>query len=387
MVCSGITLDGNIVTVEYDVADGTRGASYGNPYTAEDIVDSIGAGCTKQGRSYYIPYRVDIQGLSTYFAITYGTLIEIDTAEAYSFYVYAGVNFKCYYNVTGREQGGGVIKDTQSRRCSFYAGDIEHLTLINVLYFVIYNCTISIMYLDYVYGISIINSQVEDMIISKTGSFGIYSVSNSTLNRITFKECTYAIKLLSLSIEVSNIKCIDNTYDIALMVNNAICSVILIDSEIDTDKILISPSGTTSGTKSIYLRTTFNATIENGNGGDLTIEDKDGNVAYFETLSSDDMTEQIITYYDRVTIGDGGTGIESDTITEYQPFTLKITKGGYQDLEITGITVEAGHPTNIFGKMEEISLVSEALSGELSSEGELTGELQDEGELIGELND
>ena len=44
MVCAGITYDSGVnnrITVTYNEADGTKGASYSNPYTFQDIYDKF----------------------------------------------------------------------------------------------------------------------------------------------------------------------------------------------------------------------------------------------------------------------------------------------------------------------------------------------------------
>jgi hypothetical protein len=190
-------------------------------------------------------------------------------------------------------------------------------------------------------------------------------------DNIQFIDCNNGMLVGYGSLTMSKLKMINCTYSVLLSPNAYGRIVNFIDSEIDINSM--HTANIYDGSCEMNLKTTFNATIQNGAGGELTIEDKDGNVVFNEALVADSMTEDEFIYFIAYIYNADGVTEEYIT-TEYHPFTLKVTKSGYQDLVIPDIMVTAGVPTTVFGKMEEEILQINTIdvthcSSELSENG------------------
>jgi len=338
MVCAGITYDAenNRITVEYDAADGSRGASFSDPYIAQDLVDTI-ANITKQGENQiYIPYAIYIIGSSTYF-VWEDVSLYFDVEETY---VFKNIN-------QGRTKWINTVFDGNRGKSVLYSQDYGAELITGCCIYKAVNWVVGGIYYD-------IECKVENTLfrggshvaIPYCGNVKLYNLlldspsyygKNNPLdsNNITIVNSKEGIYLYAVSdiFTLNNIRIYNCTYDVRFRLANGQDKVLnLIDSMVNLNNVVLDNiSGTMNAVYTCYNKTTFNATIENGGGGELTIEDKDGNVVYEEALSSEDMTEQIMAFQKYV--GEYIDEEPHETLIVYDPFTLKVTKSGYQPLK------------------------------------------------------
>jgi hypothetical protein len=360
MNCAGITYNAGTkrVTVTYNAADLTRGASFANPYCFDDIYDTDVANgwgiFVRIGTTLYIAYcSIYIEGATTYFQNENFTLFYAPNAQETILFYARTANV--YLIQTGSYVSFIINNVTGTRR--FYFGGNTDLYLESV--------TISGFSFAYFYKSKYENIQL------KNGNNHMYV--DSVIDGITFiNHGGYAVRGQPAS--ATNIRLINTVtgFDIfsSATFNNVYFSpdvtyhfyyrtgingnLILIDSNGDLTKYNIIGTADTTGL-SVILKSTFSGTIENGTGGTLTIKDKDGVTVYTEVLASDDMTFQTIEYQRRTITASGGA-ITSNVYTISEPFTVVVTKTGYQDLTISDIEVTGGVQTIIYGKLEYLEL-------------------------------
>lgn len=392
MICAGITYDAgnNRITVQYDAADGAKGASFDNPYTLEDIYDTAisaewGITISRLGSSYqdtYINATLYVNGALTYFQIISESLT-IDAAEDSNFYI-NDANAKIEGGTGTVSSKYVCIKSIQRKRINTL-GNCVIKEAVFAGFSVWYNMygtnltNVVIQGLSYP-SIKEGNSMTDVTIIG--GTYGLLPFADLVENnRVKIIGSTYGMSIgYTAEVNYRNITFLDCGYDIALLPTGAGRVANIYDSVISNIRTLSASNGRDV---TLNLFTTFNATIENASGGELTIEDKDGNVVYSETLSSDDMTEDSLLYYKQ--IYGKADDVEINETTEYEPFTLKVTKPGYRTLEIPDITITPGVPTTVFGKMEAITLTGEALEHNIT-EDELIHTIKED-ELIHIITD
>ena len=393
-VCAGITYDAEdeIITVSYDEADGNHGSTNGNEYNFEDIYD------TDQDNSWGVFSKVSnvytsnaailFTGTSTHFKETnYTTVIWNGTIAETNLLKSILVSVLEFHNCTFIDNTGmyttmhlrypndGGTRKTMDN-CSifgFYILNLDYIDIKNtgfinttVSYFGNYgteitfeNCTMvgcswGFMGNPYQAG-AVKNIQVID------GSFGIYvNIENFTLRDIKVINCSYDYYIRgSGSGKVTN----------------------LINPEIDVDNYGIS--GPWDFDIIVNLQTEFVVNIENGDGGTATIYDKDDNEVA-STILSGEWTPSATTYVQRdIELVDNEV-IKNDK-NEYEPFTLEVTKSGYQELEITGITVTAGDKTSVFAKMKTPTYISDDLTATITEEN-ITSSITEDS-ITAEVND
>lgn len=369
MNCAGITYEPGYdrIRIAYNVSDGTKGASYSNPYTFDDIYDTDQANgwglVSKQSTQFSLRTGIIVSGSSTYFQddekdIFYD--VELTTYKELFDARYTNIRFGSLYGYmcfrTSRDNNAywtrfwvktnydcAIINTSfDNLRVSFsglaeYSTLLQHVT-VNVLSNIDIGGDITIEHYTQYRGLCTWNRNVDAQYVN------LYNC-NLYHNAVGYREVTIRnINSHGQSVRIY----MNSTYE---------ATVNLIDSNVGGWSIS-AYSNTQHTIYNYYKKTTFNTKIENGTGGELTIEDKDGNILYSETLSSDNMSEQVIPYiYNLIEKSPEGSSYTNNE-TEYHPFTLRVTKPGYQDLEIPGITVTPGQPTTVYGEMviEELKL-------------------------------
>ena len=365
-VCSGITKAGNIITVDYVAADGTRGASWSDPYRLVDILDTSvanGWGVTVQSGTdfshYFIPYAVYIQGADTYFLWQdEGAMIE--TTETYFLYVY-----QCNFRSINTVKVQNIITSSSYKQCHFNA---EEATLEDTIihgayrkYF--YNNTKFNRVL--LYGGQLILTydgvEYEDVTINDS-NYGIYPSGNfASANRITVINCQRAIVYTGeYDVDLSNIKVIDSIFvDLSFRAQGNGKRMNLTDCQVDVTSVeKVEYAGNNDLT--LNLLSTFKINITNGDGGTATLYDQFGNVVATQTLSGEWEVADKVLYYKRYYETSGGVET-ADDITEYFPFSLVVTKTGKQTLTVPGINIEAGEITHVRAGMIDVLEYTEAL--------------------------
>lgn len=396
--CSGITKDGNVITVDYVAGDGTRGASWSDPYRLVDIYDTSednGWGVTVQSGTdfshYFIPYAVYIQGADTYFlwqeegGMTETTEVDcfrIDNANLrinnrfeYALRVSNNlITSATEKNIVFNNNGGGssLIQDAF----------INQFAIINVYNNITFRRVVinGALYFQISGGVTL-----EDIIISEC-FIGVYILNEpASVNRIKIQNCVYGISCGYSSADISNLELINCIYDLRLRNNGTGNVVNFTDCKIDTSTIQkLDHSGDNDVT--VNLKSTFKINITNGDGGTATLYDQFGNVVATQTLSGEWEVAGKVLYYKRYYETSGG--VESaDDITEYYPFSLVVTKTGYQTLTIPITTIKPKiDETNIEGKMEEATQIDADLDAEITTSTGLTGELTTSTGLQAEMN-
>lgn len=180
-----------------------------------------------------------------------------------------------------------------------------------------------------------------NVIVSKTsGTSGLNSLRSSTINRITIYRCDYSITNTGFGVT--------STYRNILSLN---ATSAFLRQESNNDCYLVNPdvdsrTFTFTGTGKVYWQYEFD--LQTAAGATVTLTDKDGNVVF--SVVADETSGEI----DTQTVSRGyyaqSTG---DTLQDYGPFTLTISKAGYLTYTHTGIVLDE--------KIDwRISLMSEA---------------------------
>ncbi len=367
-VCAGITYNSttNIITILYNVADGTKGASFSNPYLVQDIVDTANAngwGCCyniSTGLYFghtYITARVEATGASTFIQIKKESLTVYDPTKTTSYGIFS---IKCNALFDQCSLAFTLNQGSTGQRAEFSSSSSNiSITLIRFQILSAYSFTCAgnvslaegmlINIANAYWNISGSFSPSLSNVVNSSSGYGFILQGGLTLGiGLLAKDCTRGVLLGYGDFTLKNLIIQNCTYDVLLFPNQVGKVEYLIDSTIDLNKIGL---GTATGNKdvTVYLQSTFNSIIENSTGGTLIIKDKDNNVVYTEIMSSNSMTETVITYATLSYIITDGVGVYAQT--EHVPFLIEIIKSGYDTLIISNINITAGQPTTIRGEM------------------------------------
>jgi len=349
MVCAGITLAGSRITIQYNASDGTRGASFSNPYRMVDVVDTIGAGCTQSAYLFYIPYSIWVSGAATYFKTINEVIYINTTTNSDAFYINVGANYiaSAYYSAGSAWQQGGGTTIVFMYRCDvMLRGTVDRIKLVNCGYILLESGTYTNFWAEHFITLIFANSTVNYMYLTNYGENTHMtfhgsgnSLSNIWVNNIRFNAYVYSTTLQNMIFN-------NPTYDVYINPYYGHTPTIAIrNCRIDYTKYTINTAGT--GTNTIYYQNTFKINIVDGDGGTATLYDSSLNVVATQVLSGE--WERITNYVKHVVQTAGALLLDEQTV--YQPFTLKVSKDGYQELEISGITVTGEFPTQIRGDM------------------------------------
>jgi len=376
-----ITKSSDIITVKFEVGD-SKGNSYNNPYTFEDIYQadvSNGWGVvTKSENAYFLNCGVKIDGSSTYFWDYDKIIVFTKKITAYFYYLQltnspyfrSGKTDAIYWNnktmvwtQTGTSEPAfaffsinGKIELYHSKFIKLRVKDFGNISSFTS---VVYNC--EIYFPDTLaYGI------YTD--IQHLKFFSSYFNLNSTSIRIQYIDLYLATlscnPLSSSGAYAKNIRFFDNsTVKFYLQGGEDDRTLVLCDSNAPHDIIVQSNSYWASTRWRYKLNSTFNFNIKNGNGATITLKDKDNNSVINQTLSGETYSQEV-TYFAAKCwhIYDGQTANAYKELYDYQPFSLVISKSGYQDFIIDSITVTDGIPTEIRGELKVNTLIIDSLS-------------------------
>ena len=370
-----ITKSGTRITVKYEAGD-VYGYDSAHPFRMSNIKDAFPDFITEyntgRGITYILTVSIYIEGANTYFEIDDESLIWDGAIDYDDISVFCASEGHIYIHGSH----GSIIIAAYKRIYLFS----ENMNVNNYVF--------SDMYVSGFGGgtwdnIIIQNASNHTLIYADTESMtniriyaGLGFISNNDITILknwTYYKCTRGIWYDRLAGDkiFRNLKLIECLKDITFRPAAYDGDTItLIDCQIDLNNSYLYTIW--DGDAYALNKTTFNAYIENGNGGTLIIEDSEGNVLHTEILSSDNMTEHELTYQ-QLYVDSAGEGTK--TFIEYTPLKLKVIKGNYQDLEIPDITVQAGVPTNVFGKMELKQYVTAEITGQVET-AEVSGSIE-----------
>jgi hypothetical protein len=407
-VCAGIRLAGNYIYVNYNAADGTKGASYDDPFTLADVYDTAVDGGWNSGviekigftggNLYYIHRQLVVRRVApslTYFQFENDIMISDDVPTS-----------SCMSSTDSFIKGkiGNIFSQIISR-------ENKPLTINNDNYgeFDLENFVLNIRGIITLKGRLTSKWEGEDVIKFKNVymsgssnpnlfneglSFTDVTISNQAYGLLPFTNfksnlrtkifnCPRGVLVgYTMSITLSNLFMDGNASDIALIPRYLGTEGNFIDCVIDTNKISRSYVGYNEDCSAIAkLLSTFNINITDGDGATATLYNNLGEIVDTTILSGEwGFTALYFTVYVEY---EGGV-IKEWTKTTYEPFTLKVVKEGYQTLEIPDITITPGKPTDIFGKMEKPIYYNQQINGSIY-QCNIIGEITDI-KIAGEIN-
>lgn len=356
-----ITLSNTRITVEFEGGD-SKGDSWGNPFTLDDIVAASVAGSwdpavAKQGSQYLIPYSLYILGVDTYFLA--------ENAQVYFEYVAGVDNYRLYVTSNFRSQGDHGVSwyndyNYGHNAVSFYAVGGQEVYINNsefirfrvfrgygsiTSHFTMENSKFSATDLIYVPSNGWVD--VKNLVFYKLGltPFADFKAAEN----MQFIECSlYAIYVWTPSLlNLSNVKAIDCTYDFRIRPTGPGQVANFYDSQLDFSSHYVLTYAI--GDWTLNNISTFKINIEDGDGGTANLYDKDDNLIFSEVLSGE--LEKSVTFKSLEIVTEVGV-LVSDTLSTYEPFKLVVSKDGYRELIVPDIIVNPGEQTRIFGKMD-----------------------------------
>jgi hypothetical protein len=356
MICTGITYDSGStkINVQYDVLDGTKGSSFTNPYTFEDIYDTDVANgwgvVEKQQNQYYINSVLETSGYGdTYFKDSKKIIIFNNPTETHLNVFQTSSN--CDLN-----------------QCVFFMHNESFICSIRfILSYIDMEVYITSNVFRDFWGVSKSGNVISDKnTFYSLGSGLSITASAPSLTNLTLyntllqvrKETEIAdnIKIYAdnpvyllpnlddIVIEFRNLKVYENTINgtLAAWYNNT--SVIFIDCNFNKEWDWHVWS-TNTGDLTIYEKSTFNLDT-NVDNVSVVIKDKDDNIIYDDI----DLNDEEILYHKEY--GKTVNGVYTDIdIFDYQPFNMLVSKDGFDDLIIPDIYVVPGEPTVIKGSL------------------------------------
>jgi len=353
MICTGITYDSdyNRIKVQYNGTDGTKGASFSNPYTFEDIYDTAiynnWTGITKFENVYTFD-NITIQSTdtNTYIADNYITHIakgDVQTEQYKLRFFNCNIKFE---GCTFDHLCTTPTRITANKNEHEFIGCIFKNYMYLAVYCNMFNCFLDNVNYPYCrYGTYWKNTNFVNCTVLWT--YGI-----STIENINIIDGTYGVFLdgqyANTDVyEFNNIKIINCNYDVWVRCRVYSPTFIFNNSDIDFNSMFVQISTDDYGIQRVtgILRTTFITYIEQ-NEYNLKIYDKDDNLIVDEE-NINEYNENID--YDMFYKETQDGTLIGDVREIYQPFKLIITKEDYSDLIIPDIYVTPGQPTIIRG--------------------------------------
>lgn len=364
MVCAGITYNAgtNTITVVYNAADGGRGTQADPFILFVDMYDTDvhnGWGVvSKQGTQFYITALVSVGGTAyvqdsnkqvMFYKATAGhvsilTIYGCILFDNIAFYrsLDSVPVFSLFFLPNSLLAGWNVVEN-----CSFSNFWLPAVPR-NILY---KNCSFiktggSSLRLN---GDGVTHEYLS--ILEGAAAFDCLG-QPAAISNISIFNCSTAIKI--------NTTTANKTYDfynvgaklrnrgVAMEPSSSNTVLNLHDCLFDAPaKYSIHAYGTITGDITLNYLSTFKAEI---NTPDVNIElrDKDDTLIY----SGGELDQYVI--YNTIYAETVNGAVTADIDTTYEPFTITITKEGYQDLTISDITVTPGEPTIIRGELVEV---------------------------------
>jgi hypothetical protein len=169
----------------------------------------------------------------------------------------------------------------------------------------------------------------------------------------------------SVDQNIYNLQVIGGTYNIFILATQStLRQTNLIDCLIDVERIAVQ-SGSLNRLCRLNLKTTMTILIKEGAGATAKLYDKNGDL--HENMTIEESTTKEVTFYTRYV---KYTSPEiTDELTIFEPFTLTISKPGFQDLTIPNITITPGVPTIIRGELVKTIFVDRHIQGAIQTVG------------------
>jgi hypothetical protein len=350
-----VTVDGLKITLTAE--EGGIGSSEENPYTFDDLMDDA-VNITKSTsidvllrNFYYVPYSIFLSGIVYFSSINEIVLFGEDvdtvgsrlnsTSSGYwnlnkSMWRCNNSEFSHIYNF--------AVEDCafmDFRGFSFYSGTLNKVKFVNV----------GSTYFSLSTNVSLIDCE------NSSGVYGNIPRNNITDIRNKYLDCTYGMLLgyNTYAMKIYNPQVINCTYDLCFQpLRNTNSLTTIIDGLIDTDNIrlLVSlgPYGDKNRCMTLNLATNMSFEFENADNANVKVFDKDASLLFDETYVED--LEEEINYYERYVESQGIVYNPAvDEITIRQPFSIVVSKDGYDDLEINNVNVVPGEATSIRGTL------------------------------------
>jgi len=370
-----ITLSGTRVTIQY-VAGDSKGDSFSNPYSMDDIV--FAGYATNSGDVYYIQYSIWIVGSNTYFTfartLSHNYIIHFNGSVYNDVYVFYGngTNIKIGYEdpttftiASCILYINATVSSTNARM--YFAGDIELIgcVFVNVRYSYFFGSNESLLaYIKYCrfiecpFAPAINDYSVVYSCSINGGNYGMQVNGSADVNNYVVEKSDYGLLFSAgASATLYNIKILyARSADIYYRLN-ATSDSSLVDCEVDIDNIRFYFTSTPTAYAYVRLKTTLSVNVYDQDKNLLeslvTLYDKDGNILFSEIATGGQISERETEYahrYNSVTSGVWDTDLYGIK-TDYQPLKIVITQDGYDDLEIPNIYISAGNPTTVNAEM------------------------------------
>ena len=332
-----ITEDGAYIRIAYVDGD-PKGDSAANPYTLDDIYDADVAGgwgfVTKSGYDFIIDGRCLRNSFDTYVLFSYNTLTLKNSPNGCSLYFRSGYLTSNYSTIHCASHKTIILGVGSTINTGFLSG--AGMNLFGTLN----GCSLGYFQYITVYGTGVMND-----IMYYYARYGIVPYSSFTNNNVKVlnasNSCIYTWNML-YDTTLNNFKN-DSGRGIYYGLFRP-STLTLIDCEVDPAIYTISTSW--NGEQWANHQTTF--TWKVGDGISIILKDKDDNIILNKNVDNDDT--DIVTFVNlHITKVAGETG--SADVTNFYPFTLTLSKKGYQDLTISDINITRGQPTVIRGEM------------------------------------
>lgn len=412
MVCAGITHDAvnKKITIQYNASDGTKGASFTDPYRLDDIYDTAVAGgwdssFKKENAAFILDCSIYILGSTTYAYFYNQILIWTSATPVYLIYVDGayfnvgsdgtvdrvgcvffndkGLDLKGNYRLFGRikiydttftgrwaSSGNGAI---YPYGYSDYKLVLERCQFINMTYSPSFNLA----------GASYANVIHKDNFLLNN-KYGIQLYATQFYELSGLRAIGKIFTLLgskSMTVIGRNWNCPRGTSDFRVLGGSPgkLVTVRLIDCITGTIDPRVHYADSYVGDKGItQWESTFSFKIENGAGAAIKLYNADEEEVLDDTLDENgELSGQEIIYriYSMEKTGESSWL----TINKYvHPFKAVISKAGYQTAEIPGIEVTNGVPTIIQGSLLAnlpAVYIDRRISGTIPSRA-VTGSLQ-----------
>lgn len=377
-----ITLDGDIITVEFQDGD-PKGDSWDDPYTLDDIIVASDDGSwdpavTKQCNQIHIPYRLYILGIDTFFEDQNLQICQAYFGSTYALYITS--NFRSRGNSKGTQWTYiGTIK----RNFLYIYSDGEVLvenTFFGFGRFTIVKGTFINVVFQSVHYTIVYADTIFNYVTLCNCTYGLLPYGSASLSNINLIDNIYAFRI-SHSFDISNLKLSGNTYTYYILRNGSGCIVNIIDSQVSTDLPYVINETFTGDTTVNYI-STFKINIEDGNGGTAKLYDQYDNLVFEEVLSGE--LQKSVIYFKHYVETDGS--LVADEKTTYELFKLIISKANYVELTIPNIDIEPGEETHITGKLVKPTYYHQDIKGTVK-ESEVSGKVTIEDEVTGTIED
>jgi hypothetical protein len=361
MICTGITYNGTTtITIDYDSSDGTKGSSFTNPYTFQDIYDTDIANSwgvvQKYQNLYVLNCQINITGSDTYFqdygiqvtyiydngtytmsALTIGDYTNVILGSTTN-----GIDFQCLVQRGRLSISEGILIENCTFN-NFYNnalyGKLDNNLIIKKCSFI--NCSYDFaFYGPYakIYDTSSIDSTVYSLSIRNAGYLENVQIIKPSPTAFTFQPSTDVV------VNFKDVKTITDSDQIKISITvRSNSQLYFTDCDMKIKVIVYSFSTNTNKRTEVIYNSTFTSLTD---GDYYKLYDNNDNIVY----EGGEISGETITYRNY-----GGVLDESSNFTSfdeiYEPFKLVVSKDGFSDLIIPDIYVTPGQPTIIRGSL------------------------------------